>query len=329
MLMLQQKNMSQEPLQNLIVWSGNRAKLLSRCQRQYYHQNIGSWLGWDSSSSPESQCAYRLKQLSTPELEIGNLLHQQIAIIFEKSRTGSPIHPSVEISIARAQFRDFVDHSRHRCLEELTAKRHKLLLHEQGKNLSADDMIEYEAGIATMLENFFQFPDVQRLLADPASVLFEHLDPTGFQIGRELGVPSRPKTDAVFIDDDNTVVVCDWKCGNPSSDHRVQGLVYALYISRKMNLPPTQPVEIRFYYLSSGKVEAYRYTAEEQEEMQWQISEDFGKFQRLSDDPIVNVGPETRFKPTVGKACFYCNFRLMCEPFLQSPLARSSEVTSA
>src|SRR5471030_1935581 len=122
--------MSQEPLQNLIVWSGNRAKLLSRCQRQYYHQNIGSWLGWDSSSSPESQCSYRLKHLTNPELEIGNLVHNQIAIIFEKTRAGRAINRNVDIITVQSQFRDFVEHSVHRRLEDLTSKRHKLLLHE-------------------------------------------------------------------------------------------------------------------------------------------------------------------------------------------------------
>jgi len=318
--------MESKILENHLVWSAHRVKTLAQCERRYYFQHIGSWQGWDASSPLQSQCAYRLKWLTTPQLEIGNIVHNQIRVIFEKALSGWPILPAIEIQIAQEQFRDFITHSAQRHLEDLTAKQRKLFLHEMGKSLSADDMTKYEAWIEQLLEKFFGFSDVKQLLADPTPLLVEYLDPPGFKIGYELEVPARPRTDAVFIDPDNTVVVADWKSGVSSNDHRRLGLVYTELIARKMKLPPTRPVEVRFYYLATGAVEAFRFSLEERSEVLWQIGEEFASLQRMSDDPVINTGPESRFRPSVSRMCLSCNFHGMCEPFLRSKLARQQEV---
>jgi len=313
-------------LENLLVWSLARSKALGACPRKYYYSYIGSWEGWNEESPPEVQAAYRLKHLTTPDLEIGQIVHQQIRLIFEKACAGLPIHLATEIKIAQEKFKTFIDYSRTRRLEDLTAKWRKLFCHESGKDVSQLELDTYVAKIGRLLDRFFSFEDVKMLVAEPARLIPELLDPLGFEVGNELRVPARPKTDAVFLRDDATVVVCDWKCGASSEEHRTQGLIYDLFVRGRLGLPPEHSVEIRFFYLDDGELVSYSFGDEERAEADWLIGEQFAELQSLSDDPRINTGPEERFPALVSRACFGCNHRLMCEDFLRSKFATSSRV---
>jgi hypothetical protein len=312
-------------LENILVWSAHRTKTLGMCARKYYFNYVGSWQGWDTASPPEVQAAYRVKHLTTPELEIGNILHQQIRLIFLKADCGQVIDPATEIKIAQEKFETFVQSSASRRLEELSAKHHKLMLHEMGMTLTPTEVGDHVDEIDRLLSRFLEFDDVKALLADPSVLLHELLDSPGFEIGNDLGVPARPKTDAVFVTLDK-IVVCDWKTGAPSDDHRDgQGLVYDLFVRSQLALPPTQVVEVRFYYLQTGQVVHHVFTEEERGEKLWAIGEQFEELKSYSDDPRVNVGSESRFPARVSRACFYCNHRLMCEDFLRSKFANSTQ----
>ena len=173
--------------------------------------------------------------------------------------------------------------------------------------------------IAKYLNGFFGFDDVKHLLADPAVLMPEFLDPSGFEIGHELGVPARPKTDAVFLTLDK-VIICDWKCGAPSEEHRAQGLTYDLYVREKLALPPAEVTEIRFYYLGTGGIESFVFTEEERAERLGAIGEEFETLKSVSDDPEINTAPESRFNPRLSLRCYGCNHRLMCTSFIASPL---------
>jgi hypothetical protein len=231
--------------------------------------------------------------------------------------------PANDIRVAQEKFKSFVSLSTTRRLEELSAKRPKLFLHEMGKSIHPAELASYLADIENLLNNFFAFPDVKLLLADPSLLLTDFLDPTSFEITEVLSVPARPKTDAVFFGVDR-LIVCDWKTGQPSGGHRASGLVYDLAVRRGLMLAPDEVVEVRFYYLDSGEIESYVFTEDERTEKLWEIQEQFHEFQRLSDDSLINIGPESRFQPRLSKSCFQCNHRLICEPFLASPLAKSN-----
>jgi len=318
-------NIHAKVLENILVWSAHRSKTLGACERKYFYNYIGSWQGWDPSSPPEVQAAYRLKHLSTPELEIGNILHQQIRLILEKAHSGQVVQCATEIKIAQEKFKTFIQASASRRLQELSAKHHKLMLHELGKTLTPAQMGDYLDLIDRLLTGFFAFDDVRSLLADPSLLLIKLLDSPGFEIGNDLGVPARPKTDAVFAKLDK-IVVCDWKTGAPNDDHREQGLAYDLFVRSQLALPPTETVEIRFYYLRTGQFVSHVFTEEERDEKRWAIGEQFAELQTLSDDPRINTGPEARFRPSVSRSCFGCNHRLMCEDFLRSKFANSTQV---
>ena len=311
---------SNEPLENHLVWSAHRIKALGSCPRQYYYNYIGGWEGWNSDAAPERQAAFRLKQLTTPDLEIGLIVHRQIRTIFEKARLGLTISPVTEIKIAQELFRMFVDYSKSRSLETLTAKNRKFLLHELGDGLSYDEILEYVQKIGTYLENFFQFTDVIEILATPIMLVPEFLDVPGWEIGYELAVPARLRTDALFVTS-TSYVVADWKSSDePRPEHRQQALVYDISVRKKIGIPWTEKLEVRFYYLGSGHIKVFTFNDEERAEKLWQCGEDFADLSRYSDDPKINTGPEERFCPRVTLACLHCNFQQLCPGFLQSRL---------
>jgi hypothetical protein len=192
------KTLNIERLENILVWSAHRSKTLGICERKYYYNFIGSWEGWDTSSPSEVQAAYRIKHLTSPDLQIGQIIHDQIRTIFERARQGRTIPPATAIQLAQGKFQTFVAQSSYRRLQDLSAKRPKLMLHELGETLDGKEMTAFLDKIAGYLEGFFRLDDVKHLLADPAVLLPDFLDPVGFEIGHELGVPGRPKTDAVY-----------------------------------------------------------------------------------------------------------------------------------
>jgi len=313
------QSLEKKRLENTLVWSAIRSKIFGNCERRYYYNYIGSWEGWDPSSPPEVQAAYRVKHLTTAELQIGQIVHDQIRSIFERAREGKTIVPATEINVAKGRFQTFVKQSIQRRLEDCSAKRPKLLIHETGETLGAKELDALNEKIATYLHGFFGFDDVKHLLADSAVLIPEFLDPPGFEIGNELGVPARPKTDAVFLTLDK-LIVCDWKCGSPSEEHRTQGLTYDLYVREKLALLPTDLTEVGFYYLGSNEVVSFVFTEEERAERLWAIGEEYETLRSLSDDPQINIAPESRFRPRLSLSCYGCNHRLMCNAFIASPL---------
>lgn len=307
-------------LENLLVWSAARAKALGTCNRKYFYNFVGSWEGWDTNSPPEVQAAYRVKHLSSPDLELGQIIHDQIRTILGEARAGRAINQKMEILTAQERFINFLECSERRQLAELTAKRRKLFLHEMGKTLSPKELAAYVGKIEDHLTGFFAFDDVKSLLANPSCLIPNLLDPPGFDIGDELGVPSRPRTDAVFSAAGVTVI-CDWKCGAPNAEHRtIQGAVYDIFVRNKLSLAPSEKVEVRFYYLPTREVVSHVFTEEERVEKLWQIGEEFEGMKCLSDDPRINIGPESRFPARVSRSCFGCNHRLLCPEFLASKL---------
>lgn len=313
------QSLEKNRLENTLVWSAMRSKTLGACERKYYYNYIGSWEGWYASSPPEVQAAYRVKHLTTAELQIGQIIHDQIRFIFERARQGRTIHPAKEIETVQERFQTFLEVSAKRPLEVCSAKRPKLWVHEMGETLGAKELNALNDKIAKYLNGFFGFADVQHLLADAAVLIPEFLDPPGFEIGRELGVPARPKTDAVFITLDK-LIICDWKCGLPSDDHRNQGLMYDLYVREMLALLSTEVTEIRFYYLGSREVVSFVFSEEERAERIWSIGEEYETLKSFSDDPQINIAPESRFRPHVSLSCYGCNHRLMCNAFIRSPL---------
>jgi len=312
-------------LENLLVWSAHRSRTVGLCERKYYYNYIGSWEGWDTNAPDEIQEAYRLKHLTTIDLEVGQIIHGQICTLFEKALAGGSINPGTEIRNAQEKLKTFLQCSVLRRLEDLTSKRRKLFVHEVGGSIDREEVSGCLDKIEAQLNEFFQLADVKNILADPSVLLREFLDPLNFEVTNELAVPARLRTDAVYLSTDR-LVICDWKCGSsmrdgaPNEEHRLQGLVYDIYVRGRLSLRADDPVEVRFYYLGTGQVVAYSFSEDDRAEMLWAVGEQFQTLRTYSEDSRLNVGREERFRACVSRACLGCNHRLMCPEFQGSKL---------
>jgi hypothetical protein len=315
---------STELFENQLTWSGARFATLQRCEKRYYYQFIGSWGGWDIAAPAETQKAYRLKYLTNPYLEIGNLIHDRIRSIFERALVGRRIPIEDEIKIAKGNFQLFLHYSRLKYLEQVTRQGRKLLQDQLGLPVSDYEEAGYLSSIERLLRNFWELEDVSEILKTPEILIPEFLDPRGFELGKELGVPSRLRTDAVWLVGEK-LVIGDWKCGKPNDNHRNQGLAYDIFIRRRLGLAANESVEVRFYYLGTGEVTSYAFTPEDRDLFMWQVGEEFETLRSYSDDPVLNIGSPSRFFARISPACQACPFQLTCPEFIKSNTAKICE----
>ncbi len=183
-------------LKNDLTWSSARYSTLLRCEKKYYFQHIGGWGGWDKSAPDLTQETYHRKYLTSVHPEIGLLVHDRIACIFDRALTGQSPNVADEIRKAQNTFVTFIRRSVVRSLDGVTRKARKLLRDELGQPLTDQAVAALTEHIEMLLKGFFAFADVKALLEHPEDLIPQLLDPQNFAIGHELGVPARLRTDA-------------------------------------------------------------------------------------------------------------------------------------
>ena len=72
---------------NEFAWSWSRHQMLYQCARKIYWQYYGSWGGWDAEAPKDAALSYRLKQIKSMAMLVGQLFHQRLQeIIFPAHR---------------------------------------------------------------------------------------------------------------------------------------------------------------------------------------------------------------------------------------------------
>ena len=235
--------------------------------------------------------------------------------ILNDARLGKRYSLETEVNTARIHFKLFLELSKSRNLKSVSRIKRKLLDHHLGRATTGDDFLLQK--VEDLIRGFFKFPDVEELLKFPQDVLPDFLESGSFEIGHELGVPARPRTDAVWVTPE-AVVIGDWKCGRQSSSHASQALTYDIYVRAKLGLPSTEKVEVRFYYLADGSVVSHEFSDEDRHERMWQIGEQFETLKSYSEDSKINLASIGRFSARITKACQECPFQTLCPEFLKT-----------
>ena len=78
-------------------WSFSRAQLLERCERLYYEHYYEAHGGWAANATPRARLAYRLKQLTSPNAELGRAVHRRAQEIAHALRDRMPLPTSAEL----------------------------------------------------------------------------------------------------------------------------------------------------------------------------------------------------------------------------------------
>jgi len=304
-------------LQSAFAWSWSRHRAFYECPRRTYWQYYGSWGGWEPDASKDSALAYRLKQLKSLAMLVGESFHN---VIGERLR----MRGDAPSPVPAQKIRDEVERrllkrlreSRNRDWERFGQPKQYAILFEDyyGIGVSAEQQEAAIAQIGSCTETFARSSYGRRSFAIPLDRL-RIVDPLDFEDAKMLvdGVTVFAKPDLVVEDKDGVLHIVDWKTGRPSKANIAQLAVYGLYVSARLGTP-IENVVAHLVYLTTGEADRYDNLREGVGEARRMIATYTADVRdRLTDIPNNVAGDIEQFPMTANVAlCRRCNFREIC-----------------
>jgi len=295
-------------LVNTFSWSLSRQQMFDDCRRQYFLNYYGSWGGWEDGADPAARLAYRLKQIVSLEMWIGDIVHRLIHSQLERMRRGFRPMPKPLCEQARNLLNTEWRQSDEKRWRENAKHNRNLFEHYYGIEISERRRAEIRDRLFGCLENFCRLPLLDQLLvADRAAWLaVEQLDT--FLVDR---VPVYVKIDCAVRLEGRTVIV-DWKSGRPSERDGPQVACYALFATQKWNAR-FEAMRAMLVYLQSNETVEPAIGPEQALAMQEKIVSGVAAMRALLTDPAHNVAREEDFPMTDQKGrCRRCDFHEIC-----------------
>jgi hypothetical protein len=241
--------------------SFSRSQLIERCERLYYEHYYGSHGGWAANATARARLAYRLKQLTTPNAELGRAVHRRAQEIAHAVRDRMPLPTSDEMYGRTRNELEAVIMRRATDPAWLTDPRRAPVLHEayyggvgmaRRRQLLADLSARAVGLQAALLEaavwRAAVLPGAKILLIDE-QILTTH-----------DGVLTTATPDLVLQLPDDRVIVVDWKTG--SSGDMAQAIPYADAVQSALGTDGAiTACEAWLIHLDRGSMEALTVTA--------------------------------------------------------------------
>jgi CRISPR/Cas system-associated exonuclease Cas4 (RecB family) len=315
---------------NDFAWSWSRHQMLYQCARKIYWQYYGSWGGWDAAAPKDAALAYRLKQIKSVAMLVGELFHEVVGARL-RMRSDAPAPVPVE------QIREEVERrllkrlreSRNRDWERFGQPKKYAILFEDyygpGVNSAMSDVaIELIGACAQGLaaspygRRSFEVPKKRLRIIDPLS-----FDDKKMTVDH-VTVYAAP--DLVVEDDQSTLHIVDWKTGKAGKANIAQLSVYGLYVSEKLGAP-IERITAHLVYLATGEIERHDNLREGVAEARRMISTYTTDVRaRLSDIGRNIAGDMGQFPMTDDRSlCRRCNFRELCGRLDQPPAAPADD----
>jgi hypothetical protein len=317
-------------ISNEFAWSWSRHQMLYQCARKIYWQYYGSWGGWDAAAPKDAALAYRLKQLKSVAMLVGDLFHE---VLGERLRMRSDAPAPVPV----AQIREEVERrllkrlreSRNRDWERFGQPKKYAMLFEDyygpGVNEGISDAAIREAGECAQGladsaygRRSFEIPKRRLRIIDPVSFDDKKMTVDG------VAVYAAP--DLVVEDVHGTLHIVDWKTGRAGKAKIAQLAVYGLYVSEKLGAPIDR-IMAHLVYIRTGAVERHGNLREGVAEARRMISTYTADVRsRLADVASNTAGDIGQFPMTEDRSlCRRCNFREICGRLEQPPAAPTEE----
>jgi hypothetical protein len=311
-----------------LSWSYHRSQTRRICKRKWFFQ-------YASRNEPFERKAELLKELSSPQIEVGNLVQNAIeAELFHFKTKGESVDLSELIDTASARFSEIIANSprsveaMHRNVKP-TSKSVAFSSDFYGQPLDQKLLDRCQKSIGTCLNNWWKSEVRAQVLASHQAD-WQHLKKPGntakdYNEWKLEGFKIYSPLDFYFKQG-TFLHILDWKTGRPKN-HSEQLSVYALFASQKLKIPleqitvqavellidaPSIPRPINASELQSTRDMIIREVEDERSLMQVEES---------NRGPIYHASitdyPAT---PHPGK-CSNCNFRLICPESKNGSLA--------
>ncbi|HYK54164.1 MAG TPA: PD-(D/E)XK nuclease family protein [Candidatus Eremiobacteraceae bacterium] len=317
-------------IHNDFAWSWSRHNSFYECPRKFYWKYYGSWRGWEDEAPEDAALAYRLKQIKSVAMLVGQTLHD---VVRDRLR----MRPAAGGAVPAQQIRDEVERrvlkrmreSRNRDWERYyDPKRYGILfedyygsgIDERDRDTALELVRECTVGLASNI--------YARRAFGVAKERLRIVDPDDFDAMRivvdDIVVYACP--DLVVADEAGDLHVVDWKTGKPKKADVAQLAMYGLYVTDRMNVP-LERIVAHVVYVRSGKVEKHGGLRESVEEARRRISTFTTDVrERLTDVENNLAGDIDRFPMTENlMLCRRCQFQEICDRRQPDPIAPSED----
>lgn len=329
-----QANAAMTEIHNDFAWSWSRHKIFYDCARKLYWQYYGSWRGWEDEAPEEAALAYRLKQLKSVSMLVGQTLHE---VVRDRLR----MRPAAGGAVPAQQIRDEVERrvlkrmreSRNRDWERYhDAKRYAILfedyygrgIDERERDAALELVRDCTAGLASNI--------YARRAFGVAKERLRMVDPDDFEAMRIVvdGVIVYASPDLVVADAAGDMHVVDWKTGKPEKANVAQLAMYGLYVAERTGVP-LERIVAHVVYVRYGEVEKHANLRDSVEEGRRRISTFTADVRdRLTDVENNIAGDIERFPMTENlMLCRRCQFQEICGRRQPEPIAPSDDETES
>ncbi|MCK9555779.1 PD-(D/E)XK nuclease family protein [bacterium] len=283
----------------VLGWSVSRYDTFKKCKRQYYYQYYGKYDKEVSQSKINS-----LKYLTSIPLEIGNVVHDVIAVLLNRLKKTQE-----QLNVEK-----FIDFSSRESEKQIKKKNFFETYYGIKEKILISDLYPK---VETCLESFLNSNWKNWVFSEGIKNSDKWIvEPGDFGETRVNGLKAYLKVDFLFPKDGKFVVL-DWKTGKKDADkHENQLIGYVYYAMMKFG-----------FYPHADKVDAYIiYLGEDYDELKAVINEyDISRFEDKTKEETENmykyccdvannipVGKE-EFKMTDNlNICRFCNYKELC-----------------
>lgn len=313
-------------LTNEFAFSWSRHEVFYQCPRRLYWQYYGSWTGWDPAASHSARLAYRLKQIQSLAMLVGDTFHAELAEIL---RRRTPKAQRVPVDQLKADMErrllKRLRESRNADWDRYGNPKDYTILFEDYYQSGVSPSLEEEAKatLRACVDGLNDDPFGRRVfsvhkdrlrLIDPKNIAESRVTWNGLLL---YGSP-----DLVVEDDNGGLHIIDWKTGKPRKPNLAQLAIYGIFVSERFGIP-TDRLTAHLIYVRAGSREKHD-IVEGVEEAKRAIATYVADVQGRLTDVAANVaGDIEQFPMTESRwRCRSCNFRELCgrldEPALAS-----------
>jgi len=300
-------------LKNHFSFSFSRHADLKECPRRYYWRRYGYWNGWKDNASKESTKAWKLKRLSSPQILMGNVLHDAICKDLTHLKGGNDLGTDKALGYIRREIIKGYDQSNElKFLEDKTA-----VTFTGDYYPSMNRWLKPLDEILEASEALFRNYHASRLRA------FLKKNPNRIKSMEVLEdmevmkVKVYVKLDLLMASNRSSHLVVDFKTGKRSEEHPDQLALYGMFLHEKMSVPLNQ-IGFQMVYLKEGvdvTEDMPQFTKQDfvrtKERILAEVVEEQGYLIGSTKDNIAK--PIEEFPMNKGNACRFCVYRELCD----------------
>jgi hypothetical protein len=318
-------------LANEFAFSWSRQKTFYQCARKLYWQYYGSWGGWDDAAPRTSRIAYRLKQLKSLAMLVGESFHEELAEILRRRPPHGVAVPTTQLKgdMERRLLRRLRE-SRNADWERYGDPKNYTILFEDyyGSGVSGDMEAKALQTLTQCVDGLANDGFGRRAFGADASKL-RYIDPKSVAEKRVTldSIVLYASPDLVVLGKTGGLHIVDWKTGMPRAHdvNAAQLAIYGLFVQQKFGMP-LERMTAHVVYVAAGEHREQNVVEGEPEARRIIATFVTDLKSRLTDTEKNVAGDIEQFPMTTNLGlCRSCNFRELCGRVDAPALAAADE----